>query len=214
MKPTTAPSHASKLNKGKSQNRSKGKSTVNQTVSPPLRVDQVTRPMSVSPLPKEAAKLSSPNNCSFALTTSPQNNHNSNIYVSVSGEPSNSATDGSFLEVENEIEIKTELVDELANPRVVNSKQLVNGKKRPLNSNDSAATTSTTHSALTNGVTDTLPSQQGDSGGGGGDETAAKKKRFKSQEVNSSASELSFTNTDNLKTIKKSSKNLNETKGN
>ena len=79
MKPTTAPSHASKLNKGKSQNRSKGKSTVNQTVSPPLRVDQVARPMSVSPLPKEAAKLSSPNNCSFALTTSPQNNHNSNI---------------------------------------------------------------------------------------------------------------------------------------
>ena len=216
IKPSTVASQFNKLNKGKNQNRSKGKSTVNQTMSPPLRVDQVARPMSVSPSRKEAAKLSSPNTSTFAPTTSPQNN-NSNIYVSVSGEQSIGATDGSFLEVENEIEIKTEVVDEMANSRIANSKQLVNGKKRPLNSNDSVAATLANHSAMTNGVADALPSQHS-TGGGAGDETAAKKKRFKSQEVIntsvSSASELSFTNTDNQKTIKKSSKNLNESKGN
>jgi hypothetical protein len=99
-------------------------------------------------------------------------------------------TDGSLLEVYNEIEIKTEADDEAENLSVLNMSKS-NAKKRPLNSNDMSNSSSST--SLTgiinnlNGNGSVKSSAQGQE-----DNLAAKKKRFKSQENSLGDGDASF----------------------
>lgn len=120
-------------------------------------------------------------------------------------------TDGSFLEVEHEIEIKTE-VDVVEVNNSLNS-QSKNNKKRPLNMSDSMQMSSLLDcSGSTPSLTGLINNLNGSSKGLNNEhqaeENSVKKKRFRSQENGLFDDDLSFTN-ENNKPGKKFNDSLN-----